>query len=149
MPSTYIISTGQFLGPDGALVGTCYAGHPPHVNDVTAVGIRNSGPLPPGQYRMLAPIDDPHTVGPFAIPLAPLPDPVDPTSPFGWLLNRSGFYIHGDLIEAKMHPEEASDGCIVPTTLPDGSVNGRAVREAIAAIAQQDDVLNVETGATT
>jgi hypothetical protein len=138
MPSTYIISTGQFLGPDGLLLGTCYAGHPPFVNDITAVTLKDRGPLPPGFYKIEAPIDSPH-VGPLAMPLTPLPDN---NGGFDWLHDRSSFFIHGDDIQ---HPGFGSDGCIVPTHLPDGEVNGRSVRERIIALRAQDDVLQVLT----
>lgn len=141
MPSFYVIQTGELFDPDGALLGIGYAGHPPFVNQILAVNKRNQGPLPPGQYRMQPPIDDPHTVGPLAIALEPLPDS-DP-NPYGWLYGRSGFYVHADLAEWKQHPEQASDGCIVMTHLPDGTVNGRAVREKLAAIRLTDPLLRV------
>jgi hypothetical protein len=136
MPCTYIISTGQFLGPDGALLGTCYAGHPPFVNDITAVTLQDRGPLPPGVYKIGPPETGVH-VGPLAMPLIPEPDA---NGTLDWLHGRSSFFIHGDDIE---HPGFGSDGCIVPTHLPDGVVNGRAVREAIIALRVQDDVLQV------
>jgi hypothetical protein len=136
MPCTYIISTGQFLAPDGSLLGTCYAGHPPFVNDVTAVTLKDRGPLPPGFYKMGQPENSP-TVGPLALPLTPLPDA---NGSFDWLHGRSSFFIHGDDIQ---HPGFGSDGCIVPTHQPDGEVNGHAVRQAIVALRGQDDVLQV------
>lgn len=148
MPSTYNISTGEFRDPKGNLIGFCYAGHPPHVNDSSAVDIKNTGPLPPGEYFMYSPINS-LRMGPVAIPLIPRPQsPAGKVGQFAWLFGRSGFYIHADLIEWEMHPEDASDGCIVPTKLPDGTVNGRAVREAIAEIRKTDDVLQVQTGVT-
>ena len=143
MPSTYNISSGEFRDPSGNLVGFCYAGHPPHVNDPSAVDIKNSGPLPPGEYFMYAPITS-LKMGPVAIPLIPRPQPG--TAPFAWLFGRSGFYIHADLIEWEQHPADASDGCIVPTKQPDGTVNGRAVREAIVEIRKLDSVLQVQRG---
>jgi hypothetical protein len=136
MPSIYVISTGQFLGPDGGLVGGCYAGHPPYVNDLSAVALPNRGPLPPGFYRIGPPENSPH-LGPLAMPLTPLPDS---SGGFDWLHGRSSFYIHGDNIQ---HPGFGSDGCIVPTHLPDGEVNGHAVRQAITALRMHDDVLQV------
>jgi hypothetical protein len=132
----YVISTGEFFDPEGALVGGCYAGRAPYINDVTAVALRNRGPLPPGAYRIGPPEDSPH-LGPLAMPLTPL---ADSSGGFDWLHGRSSFYIHGDSIE---HPGCGSDGCIVPTHRPDGEVNGHAVREAIAALRANDDVLQV------
>lgn len=143
MPSAYVIETGEIFDPDGVLIGTGYAGHPPFVNNILAINKKNQGPLPPGLYRMQVPVDCPHTVGPLAIPLEPLPD--SPEDPWGWLYGRSGFYIHADLMEWKQHPQEASDGCIVPTHLPDGTVAGRALREKLAEIRLTDPVLQVVT----
>ncbi len=53
--------------------------------------------------------------------------------------DRSAF-IHGDSIA---RPGFASDGCIISTHLPDGEVNGHAVRLAIVALRLHDDVLQV------
>jgi hypothetical protein len=136
MPSIYVISTGEFLGPDGSLVGTGYSGHPPYVDDASAVALPSRGPLPPGSYRIGPPENSPH-LGPLALPLTPLPDA---NGSFVWLHGRSSFYIHGDSIQ---HPGFGSDGCIVPTHLADGEVNGHAVREAIVELREADDVLQV------
>ena len=137
MPSTYIITTVQFRGPHGSLVGLCYAGQPPYVNNASAVTLKNLGPLPPGFYRMGPPEDHPTTVGPLALPLTPLPDN---DGKFDWLHGRSAFFIHGDSIA---RPGFASDGCIIPTHLPSGEINGHAVRLAIVALRAHDDVLRV------
>lgn len=148
-----MIRTGEFIAPNRKLVGYCYSGQPPFVNDPTKVAIKDRGPLPPGPYRMESPINtDPDRsewgahahLGPFVIPLTPEPMPEYP-NPRGWLYGRSGFYIHGDSI-AK--PGYASDGCIVPTKLPDGRINGHAVRVLIAEIQAEDAILIVETGNT-
>jgi hypothetical protein len=73
------------------------------------------------------------------MPLTPLPDA---GGTFDWLHGRGSFFIHGDSIA---HPGFGSDGCIVPTHLPDGEVNGRAVRQKIIALRTSDDVLQVLT----
>jgi hypothetical protein len=101
MPSTYVISTGALLDPDGNPAGSGYAGQPPHVNDVLAIVQHSVGPLPPGLYTVGAPIDSPH-LGPFALPLTPDPSNV--------MYGRDGFYCHGDSLA---HPGYASDGCII------------------------------------
>ena len=146
MPSSYNISSGEFRGPDGTLVGTGYAGHPPYVNDPNAIALKDRGPLPPGQYHMATPVNtapDPAQwpaptahLGPLAIPLVPLPQ----DGGFEWLHGRNGFYIHADLIS---HPGCGSEGCIVPTKLPNGQLAGHAIRIALAAIREHDDVLSV------
>jgi hypothetical protein len=145
MASAYIIPTGQFVSPAGVLVCTCYAGHAPNIDNVAAVGIKNSGPLPPGRYQIGVPFDHP-LCGPFSMRLEPEADPLSPHAPFAWLLGRSGFLIHADLVDWAQHPESASDGCVVPYLLPSGVIDGRACREAINAIREAgDDMLDVRT----
>ena len=56
MPSRYTISTGRFENPQGELVGLCYSGHPPYVNHVDAIKLKDRGPLPAGPYLMATPI---------------------------------------------------------------------------------------------
>ncbi len=61
----------------------------------------NVGPIPQGRYGVGDPRDSAQ-VGPYALPLDPLPG----TTTFG----RSAFMIHGDSI---VHPGMASHGCII------------------------------------
>lgn len=132
MPSTYIISTGDFYAPDGSLLGVCYAGHPPHVNDISAVNVKNIGPLPPGSYRMGTAYNNIHT-GPLSIPLIPLAEQTHSPeeNPFAWLHGRNDFYIHGDSLN---HPGYASDGCIVAS---------HEIRLKIVEISKNDPILKV------
>ncbi|HXN71582.1 MAG TPA: tlde1 domain-containing protein [Candidatus Acidoferrales bacterium] len=99
---TYVISNG-YLGHDGQHIDTGYSGHPPYVNDVTAIAIRNVGPLPTGFYTFDAAIDSPQ-LGPCAIPLTP--------DPANFMFDRSGFFVHGDKVEAP-GAHLASDGCMI------------------------------------
>ena len=57
--------------------------------------------MPAGALQIGPPKDDNH-VGPFALPLTPMPG----TDTFG----RFAFLIHGDSI---VHPGTASEGCII------------------------------------
>lgn len=85
---------GKFVSAD------CYSGHPPHVNDPSAIAMVGIGPLPPGDYTMLAGYDHPH-LGPVSIPLQPAASNV--------MHNRGSFFIHPDSVA---HPGYGSEGCI-------------------------------------
>lgn len=78
-----------------------YSGYPPHINKSNSIEIIGKGPLPPGDYTILAGFDHPH-LGPLAMPL----DPDGDNQMFG----RGSFYIHGDSFS---HPGFASEGCII------------------------------------
>lgn len=105
MPWTYEQATGQIydavMNPVGA---PGYSGHPPHVNDVDAQNIPNFGPIPQGLWNMVEMIETGAPQGPCVIRLEP--DPT--TETFG----RSGFLVHGDLVE-NPGAEMASEGCII------------------------------------
>lgn len=100
---TFKISAGTFSDPTGKVVcTTAYSGHPPHVNDVSAIKIQNQGPLPPGTYGIGQPRNPPDHLGPLAMPL----NPSAPTTTYG----RNGFFIHGD---NQNMDHTASDGCVI------------------------------------
>lgn len=99
---SYNSSTGELSHNDNP-VGDGYSGHPPHVNDVSAESIPNTGPLPRGLWTFGTAIDSPK-LGPMAIPVIPKPG----TDTFG----RSSFFMHGDEID-HVGEELASDGCMI------------------------------------
>lgn len=93
----YEIKTGRWYGPHMSGVG--YSGFGVYRNDPHAVDIPDSGPTPPGLYKIGPAYDDPH-LGPCVMHLDPLPG----THTFG----RSLFRIHGDNAT-----HTASHGCII------------------------------------
>lgn len=94
-------------------LGVGYSGQPPHVNDTAAEGLKASGPIPRGAYRVSRAFDH--------VRLGPCVMFLEPKS--GEMFGRSGFFIHGD---NEYGNRTASHGCIV---LPP------AVRREIAACA--------------
>lgn len=97
---TWTISKGTmtnetltFEGYSGNAGSAC--NNPECVSDI------GRGPLPPGLYGIGRAMDG-KKLGPFVLPLTPEPQ--------NEMFGRSGFYIHGDNIQA---PGHASDGCIV------------------------------------
>ena len=99
---TFQISAGAITDPKGAvLTREAYSGHPPHVNDPHACGLKDVGPLPPGLYRIGGMTED-GRLGPCIMALTPVNVP--------GIGERGGFYIHGDNA-AQDHT--GSDGCIV------------------------------------
>lgn len=92
------------------LIGTGYSGNGVGKNNPDYQTVHDVGPIPVGQYTILAPID---TVshGPYVMELVPDPE--------NEMWGRAGFLLHGDSLE---HPGNASKGCPVAV---------RAVREAI------------------
>jgi hypothetical protein len=96
----YSQSTG-ILSHDGRHIATGYSGHDEGKNNPAMQEVENVGPCPQGRYEIGPPKDNPH-VGPFALPLTPMPG----TNTFG----RFAFLIHGDSI---VHPGTASEGCII------------------------------------
>jgi Protein of unknown function (DUF2778) len=60
-----------------------------------------TGPIPCGEWKILAPRNRPQTVGPYAMPLEPVGHNAR---------GRSAFMIHGDSAKA---PGKASHGCII------------------------------------
>ena len=89
------------LTHNGRQVAIGYSGHGNGKNNPALQEVPNVGPIPEGNYSIGDPRDS-AKVGPFALPLDPLPG----TNTFG----RSAFMIHGDSI---MHPGTASEGCII------------------------------------
>ena len=102
---TYEISIGRMSNPDGSTAAVGYAGgncgqNPEGINNVSMVGIKDIGPLPPGRYTFGQPILVSH-LGPFAIPLIPAPE--------NDMLGRGDFFCHGDTTPSG----NASKGCII------------------------------------
>lgn len=107
---TYEISTGKMYDPQTIIAGSGYSGHPPHVNDVSAVGLKAIGPIPPGNWTLGSLIErDPNT-GEYTIVLVP----DAPTRAYILSLGRDpdSFRCHGDFI-GHVGQCLASDGCIV------------------------------------
>ena len=100
MSWVYSQSTG-YLSYNGRHIATGYSGHGEGKNNSGMQNVPNIGPCPQGRYQIGAPKDD-NRVGPFALPLTPMPG----TDTFG----RFAFLIHGDSIVA---PGTASEGCII------------------------------------
>jgi hypothetical protein len=130
MTYTYEQATGKLIDPDGHLVATGYAGgncgkNPSGVNNPAMQECHGVGPLPVGLYALGQPENSPH-LGPYAIPLIPHPG--------NTMYARSGFYIHGDMINGP--PHSASEGCII---VP------RAIREELSA---SGDTITVVSGLT-
>jgi hypothetical protein len=96
----YSQRTGS-LSHNGVHIATGYSGHGEGKNNPDMQGVPNVGPCPQGHYQIGSPKDDDH-VGPFALPLTPMPG----TDTFG----RFAFLIHGDSVSA---PGTASQGCII------------------------------------
>jgi len=102
----YCNSTGGLRDPLDNFVENGYAGgncgkNPEGVNNPAMCGVKDIGPLPCGTYTMGTPIEHSH-LGPFAIPLTPSPD--------NDMMDRGGFYCHGD-VAGKFRC--ASEGCII------------------------------------
>lgn len=98
---TFQQSTGRIITPEGFHTANGWAGQREGKNNPAAQDRVGIGPLPRGEYTILAPHDSPHT-GPFTMDLTP-----DPTNE---MFGRSLFRIHG---AAKVNPELSSEGCIV------------------------------------
>jgi hypothetical protein len=98
---TYHQKSGALHDKTGHLVSTGYSGHGEGKNNPAMQHVPSVGPIPRGLWKMEEPYDS-GKVGPFAIPLTPLPE----TETFG----RSAFRVHGD---SKSEPGSASHGCII------------------------------------
>jgi hypothetical protein len=99
---TYRQSTGELANADGEIIAVGYSGHGlgkdvPEEEEVSSVG-----PIPKGRYTIGSLHDEPGREGPEVMLLSPQPG----TNVF----NRGPFLIHGD---SRMHPGEASLGCII------------------------------------
>lgn len=105
---TYSQKTGELLR-DGAFEGTGYSGTGDGRNNADMQEVKNTGPLPQGDYDIGPEYDDPH-LGPCVMALTPSAG----TDTFG----RSLFRIHGDNAR-----HDASHGCVIL---------GPAIRHVIA-----------------
>lgn len=99
MSWTWCQTTGALLDAAGKIVSHGYSGFGHGKNDPTDEAIRGVGPIPCGRYR-IGPPEDHADLGPYALPLTPLPG----TDTHG----RDGFFMHGD---SRSHPGKASHGC--------------------------------------
>jgi hypothetical protein len=107
---TYEIPTGILLDPSGVKEDTGYSGHPPHVNDVNAIGIEGVGPLPPGNYTFAQLIEDDPETGKYTIVL--VPDVATRAYIISLHRDPDSFRMHGDLI-GHAGQDLASDGCLI------------------------------------
>ena len=106
---TYEQSTGQLYDANMQPMGAPgYSGHPPHVNDPAAQNLPFQGPIPAGVWLMTKCIEEGAAQGPVVVVLTPAPG----TETFG----RSGFLMHGDLVE-NPGAEMASEGCIIQSRM--------------------------------
>jgi hypothetical protein len=96
----YRQSTGR-LTRDGALVAEGYAGFGEGQNNPAMQHVRDLGPLPQGEWRILPPQDPVRQLGPLAMPLEQIS---------GESFGRDDFLIHGD---STARNRTASTGCIV------------------------------------
>jgi hypothetical protein len=117
MPWQYEDSTGV-LTKDGTYVDTGYSGNGAGLNNPNDASIPNVGPIVPGPYMIGAPKNPVDQLGPFAMPLTPMMEPIISPHPVSQEQAaqiaaehaRSGFFIHGD--NALMN-HTASHGCII------------------------------------
>ena len=103
---TYEQSSGRLYGPDGTHIATGYAGgnegkNPEGVNNHSMQDQKGIGPLPTGFYTFGEVVAQ-SQLGPFAIPLVPLPG--------NQMFGRGGFYCHGDTAQLN---HSASEGCMI------------------------------------
>jgi hypothetical protein len=87
----------------GGLVARGYSGHGDGINNPAMQFVPRIGPIPVGQYRIIAPVDTMRH-GPYFLPL--LPDAAN------IMHDREDFGIHGD---ERLHPNQhlASEGCLI------------------------------------
>lgn len=111
MTYKYEQKTGKFWNPDGTLLDTGYAGRGAGRNNPEMQGVRDTGPLPQGKYKIGGLIPYHKKLGYLVMSLTPQDETV--------MLGRSAFYIHGDNVT-----HDASHGCIIL---------GRAARLALGS----------------
>lgn len=90
---------------DGQFIGSGYSGHGLGINNPNLQHERSVGPIPCGKWRIAELLEHTDSHGPYVLRLEPEPG----TETFG----RAGFLVHGDLLNAAAHPNEASLGCII------------------------------------
>lgn len=118
---TFKISTGELFADD-ACVGSGYSGAPGYVNDPASCSLPQQGPIPPGQWSIMPPVDKPGSLGAFCLPLVPMAG----TDALG----RSSFYVHGD--NSSRPPRSSSEGCIVTDRATREFIAGAVVLEVIS-----------------
>ncbi len=97
----YVQRTGRFLDQHGHLIGVCYSGDGPGLNNPAMQAVARVGPIPAGRWKIGPAYHHPH-LGPVVMDL----DAVVLEAALG----RSLFRIHGD--NSSMN-HTASLGCIV------------------------------------
>ncbi|MGH9515817.1 MAG: RHS repeat-associated core domain-containing protein [Terriglobales bacterium] len=103
---TYYQDTGHLVCTDDAgntvVDGSGYSGHGIGINNPDQDGVKDTGPIPGGDWNVRPCINDPGGLGPTVCPIDPLP----------WTdtKNRGGFYVHGD---NSSENQSASEGCII------------------------------------
>lgn len=99
MPWKYSQSRGQ-LTWNGQVISVGYSGRGPGRNNPQMEHLRNTGPIPRGQYG-IGPARTHATKGPVTMALTPVGHTAR---------GRTAFLIHGD---SRNHPGDASEGCII------------------------------------
>jgi hypothetical protein len=97
----YSQKTGRLFNPQKQLVGIGYAGHAEGLNNPEMQDHPSIGPLPCGMYT-IGPMHNSERTGVDVMNLTPDAD--------NEMFGRRDFEMHGD---SKIHPHEASHGCIV------------------------------------
>ena len=111
------------ISHNGRFVAKGYSGGGAGKNNPAMEGVRATGPIPRGKWKIRAPYNSP-AVGPYVLPVWAADDGV--FDDVHGRTKRSAFRIHGDSIRA---PGTASKGCII---LP------RAIRQQIWASGDRD-----------
>lgn len=99
---TWAITEAKLFNPQGEVAGEGYAGNGDCLNRADRTNVKDRGPLPCGDYKILDPVDDPH-VGKYALYLVP--------DPSNTMYGRGLFRIHGD--NAGKAPLSSSSGCVI------------------------------------
>jgi hypothetical protein len=142
----YRQSTGELFFTDPStpkvsrLVCFCYSGggrgptfHAAHKNNPLSQNLRGLGPIPQGLYKILPPADA--SVGAYSFRLIPHDD--------NEMFGRSAFLIHADAVNPETRGR-ISEGCIIPTQSPDGTLTWLALRKHINTLRLKLSAAGVE-----
>lgn len=125
----YSQAAGLFTIDGVVTIQGCYSGNGVWKNHNASQNVRNSGPLPTGQYT-LSPL---HTIPHLGPSMALTPAPANT------MFGRSGFFVH---LDNPAHPGQSSDGCIVLAN--DSFMTGMAKLQALEKLrASGEDQLTV------
>ncbi len=119
----------MWLGPDNTVWGVGYSGHGDSKNNPADEGLRDKGPCPSGNFKIVGPPLNSPKLGPGVLHL--IPDELTRQSIINMGRDPDSLYLHGDGIK---DPGEASDGCIV---------QNHPVRERIWSVNATDADLTV------